>query len=69
MEETRRELPFVVLLAAMFGFAKAVFLGFMGIIGIATWNDVSESATINGPTNVVQQMILNTNRFYRLHRP
>ena len=42
MEETRRELPFVVLLAAMFGFAKALFLGFMGIIGIATWDDVSD---------------------------
>jgi len=41
VEASRRELPFVVMLAAMFGFAKALFLGFMGIIGIATWNDVS----------------------------
>ena len=39
---TRRELPFVVLLASMFGFAKALFLGLMGIIGIATWDDVSD---------------------------
>jgi hypothetical protein len=42
VEGTSRELPFVVLLAAMFGFAKAVFLGFMGIIGVATWDDVSD---------------------------
>jgi hypothetical protein len=42
VQETRRELPFVVLLAAMFGFAKALFLGFMGIIGIAAWDDVSD---------------------------
>ena len=34
MEETRREVPFVVFIAAMFGFAKAAFLGFMGFIGI-----------------------------------
>jgi hypothetical protein len=42
VEGTRRELPFVVVVAAMFGFAKALFLGFMGIIGVATWDDVSD---------------------------
>jgi hypothetical protein len=42
VEETRRELPFVVVIAAMFGFAKALFLGLMGIIGVATWDEVSD---------------------------
>jgi hypothetical protein len=42
VEGTSRELPFAVLLAAMFGFAKAAFLGLLGIIGIATWDDVSD---------------------------
>src|SRR5262245_6295549 len=26
----------------MFGFAKAAFLGFMGIIGVASWDEVSD---------------------------
>ena len=42
METTRQELPFVVMLASLFGFAKAAFLGFMGIIGLVSWNDVTE---------------------------
>jgi hypothetical protein len=37
-----RELPFVVTIASFFGFAKAAFLGFMGIIGLVAWNDVTE---------------------------
>jgi hypothetical protein len=37
-----RELPAPVFIAALVGFAKAAFLGFMGIIGILTWNDVTE---------------------------
>ena len=42
MEETRREVPFVVYVAAMFGFAKAAFLGLMGIIGVLSWDEVSD---------------------------
>ena len=42
MEGTRQELPFVVMLASLFGFAKAAFLGFMGIIGLVSWDDVTE---------------------------
>ena len=42
MEGTRREAPPTVLLAAVFGFVKAAFLGFMGIIGVAAWDDVSD---------------------------
>ena len=42
MEETRREVPFVVFIAAMFGFAKAAFLGFMGLIGVLSWDEVSD---------------------------
>lgn len=37
-----RELPFVVTIASFFGFAKAAFLGFMGIIGLVAWDDVTE---------------------------
>ena len=40
--ETRRELPFVVMLASFFGFAKAAFLGFMGLVGVLSWDDVSD---------------------------
>jgi hypothetical protein len=40
--ETRRELPFVVMLASFFGFAKAAFLAFMGLIGVLSWDDVSD---------------------------
>ena len=42
MEGTRRELPFVVMIASFFGFAKAAFLGFMGLIGVLTWDDVTD---------------------------
>ena len=42
MEGTGRELPFVVLVASFFGFAKAAFLGVMGVIGIVSWDDVSD---------------------------
>ena len=37
-----RDLPAPVFVASLFGFAKAAFLGFMGIIGILTWDDVTE---------------------------
>ena len=42
MEGTRRDLPFAVLVASFFGFAKAAFLGFMGLIGLLSWEDVTE---------------------------
>lgn len=42
VEGTRREAPFVVTIASFFGFAKAAFLGFMGLIGILSWDDVSD---------------------------
>lgn len=42
MEETRPALPFSVMVAAFLGFAKAVFLGFMGLIGVLTWDEVSD---------------------------
>jgi hypothetical protein len=41
VEGARRELPPSVLVASFFGFAKAAFLGIMGIIGIAAWDDVT----------------------------
>jgi hypothetical protein len=40
--QPERELPAPVFIASLFGFAKAAFLGFMGIIGILTWEDVTE---------------------------
>lgn len=42
MEGTRRELPFVVFVASLLGFAKAAFLGFMGLVGVISWDDVSD---------------------------
>lgn len=33
------------------------------------WEDTVDSASITGPTNVVQQSLASTNRFYRLRRP
>ncbi len=42
MEATRRDVPFAVLIASFFGFAKAAFLGFMGVIGLVSWDDVTE---------------------------
>jgi hypothetical protein len=36
-----REAPPAVLLASVFGFVKAAFLGFMGIIGVVAWDDVT----------------------------
>ena len=41
-QESRRDVPFVVMLASFFGFAKAVFLGFIGVVGVASWDDVSD---------------------------
>jgi hypothetical protein len=37
----------------------------------SVWNDTTNSVSINGQTNVVQQSIASgtTNRFFRLHRP
>lgn len=42
MEGTSREVPFVVTIASFLGFAKAAFLGFMGLIGILSWDDVTD---------------------------
>jgi hypothetical protein len=42
VEATRRELPLVVMVASFFGFAKAAFLGFMGLVGLLSWDDVSD---------------------------
>ena len=42
MEGNRRDLPFVVMVASFFGFAKAAFLGFMGLIGLLSWEEVTE---------------------------
>ncbi len=42
VEGTRRDLPFAVLIASVFGFAKAAFLGFMGLIGLLSWEDVTD---------------------------
>jgi hypothetical protein len=42
MEATRRELPFTVWLASIFGFAKAGFLALMGVIGLFAWEGVSD---------------------------
>ena len=42
MEESRRDVPSTVFIASIFGFAKAAFLGFMGVIGLISWNDVTD---------------------------
>jgi hypothetical protein len=42
VQGTRQELPFVVMVASFVGFAKAAFLGLMGLIGILSWDDVSD---------------------------
>ena len=42
MERAQRDLPASVFFASLFGFAKAAFLGFMGLIGVVTWDDVSD---------------------------
>jgi hypothetical protein len=36
-----RDLPAPVFIAALVGFAKAAFLGFMGLIGVLTWDSVT----------------------------
>ena len=39
-------------------------------LGTATvWDDTTNSVSITGQTNVVQQTLVTTNRFFRLHRP
>lgn len=35
----------------------------------SSWSNTSDSVSINGQTNVVQQTMASTNRFFRLHRP
>ena len=41
-----------------------------GLLSDSTaWSNVAESVSLNGPTNVVQQTLTATNRFYRLRRP
>lgn len=41
-----------------------------GVLGASTaWSNTSDSVSVNGLTNVVQQTMVSTNRFYRLHRP
>lgn len=42
VETAPRESPPAVLLASVFGFAKAGFLAFMGIIGVVAWDDVTD---------------------------
>jgi hypothetical protein len=42
VEVASQEAPPAVLLASVFGFAKAGFLGLMGIIGLAAWDDVTD---------------------------
>ena len=37
-----RGFPASVFVASLFGFAKAAFLGFMGIIGIVAWDSVTD---------------------------
>jgi hypothetical protein len=41
VETAPREAPPAVRLASVFGFVKAAFLGLMGIIGVAAWDDVT----------------------------
>jgi hypothetical protein len=36
-----RDLPAPVFIAALVGFAKAAFLGFMGLIGVLAWDSVT----------------------------
>ena len=39
-------------------------------LGLPTmWSDTINSVSINGLTNVIQQTMVTTDRFYRLHRP
>lgn len=41
-----------------------------GLLGdLADWQDASEAVSVTGTTNVVQQSLVATNRFYRLRRP
>ncbi len=41
-----------------------------GALGSPTvWSNTTDSVSVNGLTNVVQQTIVTTNRFFRLHRP
>ena len=42
IDRAERDLPAPVFIASLFGFAKAAFLGFMGIIGVIAWDDVTE---------------------------
>ena len=39
--QPERELPASVFVASLFGFAKAAFLGFMGLIGVFAWDSVT----------------------------
>ena len=41
VETAPRESPPAVLLASVFGFVKAGFLAFIGIIGVVAWDDVT----------------------------
>lgn len=46
-----------------------LFLQESGLLGDSSvWSSVTESVSANGPTNVVQQPLGTTNRFYRLRR-
>ena len=35
----------------------------------SVWSNTTESVSLNGLTNVVQQTLVTTNRFFRLRRP
>ena len=41
----------------------------VGLSFSTVWSNTSDSVSINGLTNVVQQTMVTTNRFFRLHRP
>ena len=41
-----------------------------GLLGpTADWKDAAESVSVSGQTNLVQQSLAGTNRFYRLRKP
>ena len=71
MEAMRRELPFSVWLAAIFGFAKAGFLALVGVIGVFAWESVSDPWGIGALVmaallGIASYMLLRGNRVARI---
>ena len=71
MGATARELPFPVLLAAIFGFAKAGFLALMGVIGVLAWDGVSDpwgigSLIMAALFGIASYMLMHGNRAARI---